>query len=355
VSLIYVAYSSFDLQSANSIQTFLTCRSLLRAEPAVRIVLPKSPRRVAQARGMPVTFLNKLPLRWLAGDAGERLERKLYASRAAAFARRIGWPVYTRDVAVAARCAAAGLVVGVEVHDLTDAAAAMERAACIVTLNETIAARLRVERPSKRVEVVSDAFDSAVFHPRAQAPARAAIGVAPDAFVVGYAGLTFAGRGVDLLVGAFDRLEAFARRRLMLIGGAAGEVTGLNVAGRADVIAPGRLPAEDVARWLAAADVLVIPDAIGGAAASPLKMFEYAALEIPIVAPERAEIREVLGDRGCYFTPRDRDSLAAALHEVAENRQRWRERAGALREALAAFDYDARARRILSLMRQATA
>jgi len=352
VTLTYVAYSSFDLQSANSIQTFLTCRSLARAEPSLRIVLPKSPRRAADARGLPVTFVNKLPLSWLLGDAGERWERTVYAARAAALVRRIGRPVYTRDVEVAARCADAGLAVGVEVHDLAEAAAAITRAACVVTLTETLAAALR-EQGVRRVEVIPDAFDSTVFHPRPRAAARAAIGVVDDAFVIGYAGLTFAGRGVDLLLAAFDRLERIASRRLLLLGGAPGELAQSSVSRRSDVIAPGRLAAEAVAERLAAADVLVIPDAVGAAAASPLKMFEYAALGIPIVAPERPEIREVLGDDGCYFTPRDVPALAAALGEVAANGDRWRQRAQALRERLAGSDYDARARRILAVMREA--
>ena len=350
MSLTYIAYSSFDLRSANSLQTFLTCKSLAQIEPRVRVILPKSPRRPVESRGVNATFVNKLPLRWALGATGERLERRFFAARAAAIARRLGQPVYTRDVLVAERCAAAGLAVGVEIHDLDGAGAAIESAACVVVLNETLAERLRGANRSRRIEVIPDAYDSTVFRPQPRIAARAAIGLTGDAFVVGYAGLTFAGRGVDLLVAAFDRLDAPANRFLLLLGGGPDEVERLRVAGRPDVRAPGRLALEEVARQLAAADVLAIPDAVGDAAASPLKMFEYAALGIPIVAPERAEIRGVLGEHACYFTPRDVDSLARALRAVAMDGEHWSRAAETLRRALARFDYDERARRILRVM-----
>jgi glycosyltransferase involved in cell wall biosynthesis len=353
VSLTYIAYSSFDLQSANSIQTFLTCQSLARIAPRVRVILPKSPRRRAEARGVPVTFVNKLPLRWVLGERGERFERRLFAARAAVLARRLAAPVYTRDTVVAVRCAAAGLAVGVEVHDLEEAAGAIARADCVVVLNETLAQRLRGDSRCRRVEVIPDAFDSAVFHPRPRIAARAALGLPHDAFAIGYAGLTFAGRGVDLLLAAFDRLDGAANPRLLLLGGAFGEVERLKLAGRPEIVAPGRLAPEKVAQWLAAADVLVIPDVVGGAAASPLKMFEYAALEIPIVAPERGEIRSVLGDDACYFAARDAQALAGALRDVAQNAESWRTRAQRLRQALSGFDYAERARRILRVMTRA--
>lgn len=353
MNLLYIAYSGFDLASANSLQTYLTCRELARIDPALRIVLPRSPRRPADARDLPVEWVAKVPLRWLLGGRGEEIERRLFAVRAAGVAAGLGWPVYTRDDRVAARCAARGLAVVFEVHSLAGVVRrALEGARCVVTLNPILAERLRADRAIRRVEVIPDAFDAATFHPRPQDAARARLGISADAFVVGYGGLTFTGRGVDLLVAAFDHAGGTRdrrERRLVLLGGRPAERAALGVDGRSDVVAPGVVPLAEVAESLAAADVLVIPEVVNEIEASPLKMFEYAALGIPIVAVDRPAVRAVLGEDAAWFPPGDRGALAAALASVAAEASRFRERAERLRSRAAGFSYAERARRIVAL------
>ncbi len=69
--------------------------------------------------------------------------------------------------------------------------------------------------------------------------------------------------------------------------------------------------------YLAAADALVMPGMINGLNASPLKLFEYAAMARPIVADDAPAMREILGDDGArYFPPGDDAALCAALDAV---------------------------------------
>ena len=73
-----------------------------------------------------------------------------------------------------------------------------------------------------------------------------------------------------------------------------------------------------MARYLAAADVLVIPGTVSGRNASPLKMFEYMAMHRPIVAVDLASLREILGDDGALYVPAgDAAALADALLTLA--------------------------------------
>jgi glycosyltransferase involved in cell wall biosynthesis len=351
VSFCYVAYSALDLASANSVQTYLTCRELLKKDPRVRILLPKSPRRPADSRGLAVTYLNKLPLRWLAGRRGEAIERRIFAARAARLAVRDHAPVYTRDDAVAAACVRHAHPVVLEVHSLAglgrDTLAGVR---CVVALNGVLAEQLRAEGAARWVEVIEDAFDAGIFHPRPREAARRRWGIPPGALVIGYCGLTFGGRGVDLLLSACEEIPSVQHRRLLLLGGRPEEREALGLARRPYVIAPGALSQEEVAQSLAAADVLAIPAIVNEIESSPLKMFEYAAMEIPIVAVDRAALRWFLGEEARYFPPGDRLGLAQALRDVVAEPQRWRERARRLGQRVAGYTYTERARRIVRLM-----
>jgi glycosyltransferase involved in cell wall biosynthesis len=105
--------------------------------------------------------------------------------------------------------------------------------------------------------------------------------------------------------------------------------------------------------WLQAADVLVIPDTVTDVTASPLKLFEYLAVERAVVLPDIPALREVLPEEVGYYFPRgDGAALAAAvLHALEDPARPRRERAG--REAVLPHTYAARAQRILAAARRA--
>lgn len=117
------------------------------------------------------------------------------------------------------------------------------------------------------------------------------------------------GPGTDLhllLVGdgpARPELEAMARS--------------LAIADRLTVT--GVVEPEDVASHVAAFDVALIPGVT--AYASPLKLFEYMALARPTVAPDQANIREVLadGEDALLFDPDDDAAFAAAILRLARD------------------------------------
>jgi glycosyltransferase involved in cell wall biosynthesis len=84
----------------------------------------------------------------------------------------------------------------------------------------------------------------------------------------------------------------------------------------------GLIPQRDVAARLADATMLVLPNVastISERYTSPLKLFEYLALGLPIVASDLASIREVLehGRTALLVPPGDADALAAAMTRLA--------------------------------------
>lgn len=393
--LVYVAYSPLDLRSANSIQTYNTLRELARQPGvALRVFVPRfsahdplPPFPVVRLARIPV---NKLTRVWRNGW-WSYVERMLYARRVAAVLARLDAPpdlVYTRDLMCAYHLERTGAPVLYEVHDLEARhpgqgkgkrlvefleradEQALRRARGVASLTETFRREL-VEwgwQDPTRVFVIPDAYDEAVYFPRDKEAARARLGLPREALIVTYAGLTFKYRGLDLLLRAF-RLWNEPQARLVLVGGREFEVQALRQEAERLELSPvgnlfpgkwgdlvdlvGRKDAATTAEYLAAADVLVIPATVTEATASPLKMFEYMAMERPIVAVDRPALREILEGAALFFPPGDASALAAALEQ--STRPEARRLAEAARARAGKYTYACRAARIVAAAEQVLA
>lgn len=385
---VYLAYpSSLRLRSANAVQTFHTARELRALDPGVTVLLPRWARRESAFAAVDATHLLRLPFNALSHawrtTAWSYLERSWFAWRAALYLARRGRgaTIYVRDAICAAWFGALfarplGATLMYEVHDLEQwnpsrlrsplarplvrlvDALAIRRAARVVTLTgafKDYLARAGL-KAADEVAVIPDAYDEARYAPRDRDAARRALGVPAEAFVVTYAGLTFAYRGLDVLVRAFARLARDAPgARLYLVGGREGERADLARLARdlgvADAVClPGQLPQDAVPDYLAAADALVLPGTVSGLNASPLKLFEYAAMARPVVAVDAPALREILGDDGAsYVASGDEAGLAAALAAVRGDPAGASARAERARERVRPFTYRARAAAILAL------
>jgi glycosyltransferase involved in cell wall biosynthesis len=88
----------------------------------------------------------------------------------------------------------------------------------------------------------------------------------------------------------------------------------LGVADRVSVT--GIIDRDEVARYVALFDIALQPDVV--AYASPLKLFEYMVLGKAVIAPDRANIREILthGQDALLFDPADGQAFTAQLCEL---------------------------------------
>lgn len=396
VELIYVAYpSSLELRSANAVQTFNTLRELRSLYPELIALIPRLRGRPSAFLELGVIHLARLPFNVL-GRAWRTtlwsyLERSWFAWRVSVYllAHPPGAPrvLYVRDAICAAwfgaglaRLAGAALVY--EVHDLEQwnpsraksrwgrgwtrlvDGLAIRRADRVVTL--TALFRRYLDRAGlKRLTataVIPDAYDAAVYRPLDRHDARRALGLPVEGFIVVYTGLTFAYRGIDTLLRAFARIRnQLPTALLVLAGGRNRERQDLATLARElgiheTIRLPGQVPGAEVARYLAAADCLVVPRTVSGLNASPLKLFEYAAMERPIVAVDSPALVEVLGADGALYVPvGDEAALARALRKIAGEPAEAARMAARARDRVAPHTYRARAEAIAALAEQVIA
>ncbi len=387
--ICYIAYpTSLTLQSANAIQTWTTLRELRRLRPGTLAMVPRwlaEPSRFGEvgAVHLPRPAIGKLS-RLYRTTLLYYLEHSIFAWMCAGYllaeqlhGRRYD-VVYVRQVVCAAWFAALlgrllGISVVYEAHDLEtrNPSRAKEpwargllylldrltltRSAAVASLTGHFLRELALvgwEPPASAI--IPDAFDAQIYQPCQRDEARRRLQIDPHVLVIVYAGMSFAHRGLDRLVSAFAA-ASLDDARLLLIGGRPKEVAALQaqvdalgLAGVAHLT--GARPQAVVADFLAAADILAIPDAITDVTASPLKLFEYMAMGRPIIAVDLPAIREVVDERAARFVRRgDVADLRDALRELAADDDRRAEMGRQARLQSEPWSYAARAERIVCL------
>ncbi len=177
-----------------------------------------------------------------------------------------------------------------------------------------------------RVRVIANGCDASVFHRRDRAAARALHDLSGAAEVVLYVGRLVAEKGLRELVEAMRTLRASrANAQLVLVGDgplraelealAADPANGLRLVGA-------QAPVE-VAGWMAAADLVVLPSWSEG---HPNVLVEALACGRPVLSCPVGGVPEVVDDRcGVLVPPRDAHALATGLGDALD--RNWDEAA----------------------------
>jgi len=179
-----------------------------------------------------------------------------------------------------------------------------------------------------------------------------------NARVVGFAGSLKAWHGVDVLLRAAVRLDADVR--VLIVGDGpersklealAGE---LRIADR--VVFTGAVPHHAVPEHLAAMTVGAAPYVLQtDFYFSPLKLVEYLAAGLPVVASEQGDLARLVGKAGLMVRPDDPAELAEAIDKVLSDPALRRAMHFAARRHAAGMTWDAAAAQVETVLMSATA
>ncbi|MGI4757119.1 MAG: glycosyltransferase [Janthinobacterium lividum] len=168
-------------------------------------------------------------------------------------------------------------------------------------------------------QAILNGCDTAVFHPRDQAAARAALGVPTDAKVILYAGRLDVRKGLRELVEAVAGLRTRqGNLRCYLLGDGPDKsvlqqaITRHGLQETVVFVPAGQT--ETVAQWMAAADVFTLPSYNEGC---PNVVIEALASGRPVVATDVGGIPELMDAESGYLVPaRDAAALERALDDT---------------------------------------
>ena len=245
-----------------------------------------------------------------------------------------------------------GLVYRKAAENVADRAFAA--ASRLIAVSEPLARWVNLRRRAGgHVHVIPNAIDPARFRAKVRPTRRAA-----EVFTVGFVGSLRPWHGLSVLADAFARLHArWPASRLLVVGDGperASFESALDRLGlRHAAELTGAVAAHRVPGLLASMDAAVAPyPPQADFYFSPLKVYEYMAAGLPVVASRIGQIADAIrdGESGLLCPPGDAENIAYALGRLAADAAlRTRLGAEARRQVLAQRTWGAVAERILLL------
>lgn len=174
--------------------------------------------------------------------------------------------------------------------------------------------------------------------------------------IIVYTGHLYSWKGVDTLAEAAKFLPN--NFQVIFVGGTERDVTSFKekYGDIQNITLTGNVPHSKVAIWQKAADVLVIPNTmkekISAYYTSPMKLYEYMASKVPIVASDIPSLREIVTYReACFFVADNPQSLAKAIQDTITNKSNSELMADRAFEKVQEHTWDKRAKRIVNFMK----
>jgi len=209
-----------------------------------------------------------------------------------------------------------------------------------------------------RLSVIPNAADPEMFGPP-QGPSsiKRQLGW-HDRFVIGFVGSMKPWHGVDTLLEALELLGGADSRFRLLLVGAGPELPNLRERSQRPALAgcvhfAGAVPHRVVPDLLGAMDLVVATYAANAAEYfSPVKLFEYMAMSLPVVAARIGQACEVIdeGRTGWLYTPGDTHELAGLIRMLANSVEQCRVVGAAARDrVMNEYTWHNNARRVVAI------
>jgi glycosyltransferase involved in cell wall biosynthesis len=190
-----------------------------------------------------------------------------------------------------------------------NACIAMSRFPDVITANSAagLKSHLRLGYRPRRADVIANGIDVDRFRPDAAARAavRDELGISSEAIVVAHVARVDPMKGHDTFLPA---MTALPEARALLIGAGTENLPAAPNVARLG----GR---EDVARLLAASDIVVSSSAFGEGFSNALA--EGMACGLPAVATDVGDAALIVGDAGLIVPPNDPPALGSAIRQLA--------------------------------------
>ncbi len=373
MKILYVAPIRLPTEKAHGIQIMETCAALVRAGATVELVIPNRKTPIQEdvfdhysiKERFPITRL-RVPDTVEYGRLGFLFFAAIFAIRAALYAHRgTADFVYTRDPTTLCVCVVAGVrPLAWEVHTAHPAVPRfiMRRVSAFVPITRGLASWYQSRGvPAADIHVAPDAANLAVFNAvkdrnAVRSALREQLGISADSKIALYIGSfgLYAWKGVAI---ARKAAEYAPDVTWLFVGGTKDECEDLTRNAPAQVMTQPRVRRQDIAHLLCAADVVLLPNKSGDPASerdtSPMKLFEYMASNVPLVASDIPSLREIVDERTAFLVPpNEPEALAKCVRTVLADPAEAIRRANAAHAAVEAHTWDKRAEGMLAFLVQ---
>lgn len=231
----------------------------------------------------------------------------------------------------------------------------------IIVINNIIKKQIKriLAFPEDKIIVEPNGIDLELFRAIPRDEARRALSLPKDRKIVMYCGRFYGWKGLEVLADAVAMLpnDIF----VYIVGGTKEEFT--DVIKREDISAnfifPGEQPYAQIPFWLSAADGLLVlgtkHDNQSYYYTSPMKIFEYMAVERPIIASKTPAIQDILlSEEAVFYEPDNASDLADKICLVANSPESACSKVVAACLKVKELTWRARARKIIRFIEEKT-
>lgn len=340
-TIIYIANARIPTEKAHGYQISQMCESFAKQGVAVELWVSRrsdtNPENLFSFYGIERKFIVRCVGWFDFLRKGWPLQTFLYRIQTAFFLLHLvlkpfpkGAIAYTRNPEVVFALSCKGVKVVYEDHAWPKRKTGiylwlLKGSFAIVAITKGIKS-LYVQQTSKRVFVAPDAVRLDSFEvPVSRDEMLESFLIPRDKKICMYAGsfYLYAWKGVDILIEAARYLPNDVV--VVLVGASESELEKLRAQNQdKKIIFLGRQLRNVIPKLLKSADVLVLPNKKGDVMSerytSPLKLFEYMATKVPIVASRLPSIEEVLSEKNAYLIePNNARALADGIVDALRN------------------------------------
>ena len=232
-----------------------------------------------------------------------------------------------------------------------------EHSDAVAVTNPGAMAQVRERFPHVTTTVISNGVDTGFFTPEHRSTeTRAEFGAGDDDFLVGYCGLHGLAQGLEVVIGAAEKLLNHPNIKIVMIGDGPVKDDLVGAAkdkGLTNLTFHDRRPKKDMPAILASCDVSLVPLLVRLPGTMPSKVYEALAPGTPPIVARQCEGDTLVSqfNAGRTYEPLDADEMAQAILDLANNPEEYQK----VREnciALAGrFDRDVIAEQTESILR----
>jgi glycosyltransferase involved in cell wall biosynthesis len=231
---------------------------------------------------------------------------------------------------------------------------ALRKARLVMALTTVMALRLKYEFGVEKVRVIPSGHGLQTLQGMHRGEARRQLGLPADRGIAIYCGLTFHGKGMELVFKVAQYLSADCM--IIVVGDRPETSARLTALSRelglqSNLLFVPGVPHKQVSTYLRSADagLLLYPRShYLSEFSSPLKVFEYLACGLPVIATSLPALAEVVKDgiNGRLVDPEDPQAIAAVIVETLRHTEMLERLGSAARECSTDYHYSRRAERI---------
>lgn len=268
--------------------------------------------------------------------------------------------IYTRDIFIALIFQVKGHITVYNVHNWSRKRELFSRLLnkkMKIVCNSEGTKRKMVENKFRNILSVPNGVDIEEYAiPFSREDVRRKVNLPGDKKVVTYVGNLYRWKGVDTLLGA-ARLIPDENVLFVIVGGDEDDLKAYAKKAESikNILFVGHKQKKEIPLYLKSADVLILPNSAITEESmhhtSPIKMFEYMASGVPIVASNLPSIREVLNTDNAFLAEPDApQSVAGEIKKVFENPLTAKEKADQALEDVKKYTWDEYAKKIINFI-----